>query len=1335
MPSTDLTSSLSAAAASPFDSSRPIVPVDPLALPLPQPTEWGHSSMTDRPIAAPFEFPSFISGYFTVGSTGQVGIDYLFDGGGYEGEVAIFSLEGIEQFGPGTPDFIREAARRALSGSTEGHVVIRDRTDAARFSGELGEGNHNAGIWKDVQTFTMKAGDRFGVMLAPEGTVNDLWKNPTATGSLRPLFSLVDANPNSGFHLGQIADVDGKGSTFVLEDLRVDGESDRDYNDIIFQVRGAIGKAVSLDEVIPFDTDWRESTLGQTLLEYAAAYDNPRLPQPIRYEFPPANQPLIGIIDTGFSANNPDIDYSRITLGRDRVDNDADPLLAPGTGNEHGTHVIGIIAAEQDNGIGIDGINDQAPLWVGRAIGSGKWAESLTEFVDAARASEQPHAVINLSLDLTQKNPDGSTSTRYEFTPEERRAIEYARQNGVILVVAAGNDGGVMSALGQASQEFDNIITVGAEADLKRADYSSYGYGLDILAPGGTVENPILSTVGNGVGTLAGTSVATAQVTGAISQVWAVNPDLSYRQVIDLVKLTATDLGAPGWDGETGAGLLNTAVAVNMARLTPAQPYNPQPWFTPDIWSGEGVVIPGERPTPGNSVYSGTSVPIPADRGQLVRTAISNGVTIDYYTNGQLLTQPSGFQAWYKIGPGQPVVGFTPLRSYPSEPVFFNVPPGERFRALYNWASSQGFAGGVHNFHQADYGPSNGTILLKQGFFEWEDIPAAELGNPRTPEERFRATYDWATRNGYVGGFPNFHEANYGNGTVYGSILVKASAADWRDIPAAELGNPRTAEERFRATYDWATRNGYVGGFPNFHEADYGNGTVYGTLLIKPQAAEWRDLYSAQLNNPQNFGESFRSANNWASQNGFISAFPNFYQKDYGPVYGSLLINRQAADWRDIPASELGNPRTEEERFRAVYDWATRNGYVGGFPNLHAANNGNGDVYGAVLIKPQFANWRDLSAAELGNPKSAEALFQAVSNWATSNGYVGGFPNLHQANYGSGTAYGAVLLKPGAAEWRDVSQSQASWLFSTNVDTSRDWQASVYTWNRDGGQPPLNFWQNEIDRIGIINLGSNRRGDGKGGIQGDWGQGSPNNDSRLPKDFFVTRAYTIANFEAGKRYKARVTADDGYQLFAKRVGTEEWTYFTPKDQWVVDYGVKEIEFQVPQSGAYDFHFQHYDGGGNAYFDLSWEEVPQTPVSPSPTDTSWDKPLYTYTITSEFGQVRTYTNTQGQTITDVHNAIDLATRGQPPVEAARGGRVVYAGRDSTGYGDFVKIDHGNGIETRYGHLSRIAVRVGDWVTKDTVIGNAGATGNVTGEHLHFEVRENGVAKNPRNFIAF
>ncbi len=314
-----------------------------------------------------------------------------------------------------------------------------------------------------------------------------------------------------------------------------------------------------------------------------------------QYEFDQVDQPLIGIIDTGFAYNNPDFDYSRFTIARDYVDGDTSSLLAPGEGNEHGSHILGIIAATQNNSIGIDGLNDDAPVWLSRAIGSGQWATALTEFVDAALASGQPNAVVNLSLDLTQINPDGSETTRYELTPEERQALEYARQNGVLIVTAAGNDGGVMSVLGQASKEFDNIITVGAANGLTRAAYSNYGDGLDLLAEGGSESNPQVSTIGDGLGTMSGTSVAAAQVTGAASLVWAANTGLSYLQVKEILTETASDLNDPGWDEETGAGLLNLDEAVELAQNTTGVAYDPEALIIPTTWSGEGTAIPMER--------------------------------------------------------------------------------------------------------------------------------------------------------------------------------------------------------------------------------------------------------------------------------------------------------------------------------------------------------------------------------------------------------------------------------------------------------------------------------------------------------------------------------------------------------------------------------------------------------------------------------------------------------------------------------------------------------------------------------------------------------------------
>ncbi|MEQ9620378.1 DUF4114 domain-containing protein [Coleofasciculus chthonoplastes] len=218
---------------------------------------------------------TFESGVFTVGQTGEVSVDFLFDGGGYEGELAVFSLEGMEEFEPGSEAFIQEAASRGLSDSELGHVVISDQTEGARFVGELGESDHNSGEYLGVQTVQMRPGDEFGFMLVPNNTVQRVFDNPDVGGAARPLFSMATANPDDGFHVGQIADVTGDGSTFVMEDLRVDTQSDGDYNDVIFRVNGATGQAALLDNLIDPADDWRSTELGQKI---AANVQSPAAP-------------------------------------------------------------------------------------------------------------------------------------------------------------------------------------------------------------------------------------------------------------------------------------------------------------------------------------------------------------------------------------------------------------------------------------------------------------------------------------------------------------------------------------------------------------------------------------------------------------------------------------------------------------------------------------------------------------------------------------------------------------------------------------------------------------------------------------------------------------------------------------------------------------------------------------------------------------------------------------------------------------------------------------------------------------------------------------------------
>ena len=100
----------------------------------------------------------------------------------------------------------------------------------------------------------------------------------------------------------------------------------------------------------------------------------------------------------------------------------------------------------------------------------------------------------------------------------------------------------------------------------------------------------------------------------------------------------------------------------------------------------------------------------------------------------------------------------------------------------------------------------------------------------------------------------------------------------------------------------------------------------------------------------------------------------------------------------------------------------------------------------------------------------------------------------------------------------------------------------------------------------------------------------------------------------------------------------------------------------------------------------------------------------------------------------HQGIDIAGSYGSDIVAADGGTVIYAGYNSSGYGNLVKIDHGNGYVTYYGHNSSLCVSVGDKVYQGQVIAKMGSTGRSTGNHCHFEVRVNGTPVNPLGYIS-
>ncbi|MFB2921031.1 DUF4114 domain-containing protein [Aerosakkonema funiforme] len=681
-------------------------------------------------------------GVFTVDSTGKVSVDYLFDGGYYQGDLAIFSLKGMEHLQPGSEAFIQEAAHRALSSSELGHIVISDALEGARFSGKLGEQSWNAGEYQGAKTVSMTPGNEFAIMLVPNGKVQEVFDNPKIGGAKSPLFSISTVQGN----LPQIVDVTGKGHTFAFEDLRID-KADRDYNDIIFQVKGATGKAQHFEEAVAPGKDWRNSVLGKELLAFAANADiKIDIAHPVSDITLTATQPTNTVdLSQVFSYPNPDKLHYEVIAGDsaslqvELVGNQLHLTGLPKTGvtdvairafddvgnsvihsftvststlSQESTQAVNVALTQLTDALAqnpedlVDGLDSEAgeialsqlesiiqqdpdilrfvnkpgilsqlgisnvgintlqqflsskeigeefglPVSLGEAlsnpdktlldsylinadeavdllsieakqpkvgfldfrgehtqrvtesfasvnplakfdtlpISNGNWAEQLVKFVDKVRLSGEDRGIVNLSFDLSQLDDIGVT-TRYELTPAERDAIAYAQQHNILLVVAAGNTGDKMSALGAVAEQFDNIITVGAVNQLEeRADYSAMGNGLSIVAPGGEWDDDPNAFVG--------TSRATPYVTAAAALIWAANSGLSYQQVKQLLLDTAVDLNTPGWDAQTGAGLLDVKEAVSRAQfIEPEKPgFSEKPGFW-EPFSGEGRVKILER--------------------------------------------------------------------------------------------------------------------------------------------------------------------------------------------------------------------------------------------------------------------------------------------------------------------------------------------------------------------------------------------------------------------------------------------------------------------------------------------------------------------------------------------------------------------------------------------------------------------------------------------------------------------------------------------------------------------------------------------------------------------
>lgn len=225
----------------------------------------------------------------------------------------------------------------------------------------------------------------------------------------------------------------------------------------------------------------------------------------------------------------------------------------------HGTFVAGINGAKTNNSIGIAGITggngEQGVTIIPYGVGSYLGAPYIDmSSVDDAilDAVDKGIKVINMSF--------GSTSSYY---PDIDAAITYAYNHGVTLVAASGND---HSNAIRYPASHSQVIAVGAiNQYLQKCDFSNYGTGLDLVAPG---KNIYSTTPQNGYNYLDGTSFAAPQVSGVVALMLSVNPTLTPDSIRSILRSTCTKLSGytytSGWNNETGYGLLNAYAAVKV---------------------------------------------------------------------------------------------------------------------------------------------------------------------------------------------------------------------------------------------------------------------------------------------------------------------------------------------------------------------------------------------------------------------------------------------------------------------------------------------------------------------------------------------------------------------------------------------------------------------------------------------------------------------------------------------------------------------------------------------------------------------------------------------------
>jgi subtilisin family serine protease len=270
----------------------------------------------------------------------------------------------------------------------------------------------------------------------------------------------------------------------------------------------------------------------------------------------------IASIDTGVQMDHPEFGGANIVAGWDYVNNDADPTDE----NDHGTHTTGTMVGDKVGVAGVSGAAPNVKVFVYRVCGANGCPTSaiVSAIYDA---TNDDVVAMNMSLG------GGSLSQ------SEADAIQFATDNGSLVIASAGNDG--TSTVSCPACDPNAISVAASDWMDEQAYYTNYGSGLDITAPGGemysntTEEGGIYSSIrGSSYAYFQGTSMAAPQVTGTAAIVASVT-GLTGSALRTRLLSTTDDLGPAGYDTQFGNGRLNSYRAVTGTTLNETPPPPP----------------------------------------------------------------------------------------------------------------------------------------------------------------------------------------------------------------------------------------------------------------------------------------------------------------------------------------------------------------------------------------------------------------------------------------------------------------------------------------------------------------------------------------------------------------------------------------------------------------------------------------------------------------------------------------------------------------------------------------------------------------------------------------